>query len=64
MARVSGDGQTLVHCTPCRHCFECIKGLGIRKIVFINEDGEIEAQRTKNMQATHVSLGNIILGKT
>jgi hypothetical protein len=42
---------------------QCIRQVGIRKVVTVNEQGEIQAERTKNMVATHISLGNTILGK-
>ena len=63
MARLgAADGPSL-HCTPCRHCFQLIREVGIEKVVSVDESGEIRAERTKNMEATHVSLGNQILGK-
>jgi hypothetical protein len=43
---------------------QCIREVGIRKVVSVNERGEVQAERTKNMVATHVSLGNTILGKS
>ena len=63
IARLGGGAGPSLHCTPCHHCLACIKDVGIEKIVFVDENGEVQAARTKWLEASHVSLGNRLLGK-
>jgi deoxycytidylate deaminase len=40
---------------PCMYCTESIKKFGIRKVLFINEDGHLIKQCSKHLQNNHTS---------
>ena len=61
VGKTNESGMTL--CTPCCACFKQMKRLGIRKIVYIDEDGDIVHTKVADLSVTHVSLGNRILNK-
>ena len=42
---------------PCRNCFEKIREIGIKKIVYINDNGEIICCKTKDYQTNWKSSG-------
>jgi deoxycytidylate deaminase len=52
--RVNLQGE-LKNSKPCYHCLEELKNIGIRKIYYSNEHGEIIMEKTKNMETTHIS---------
>jgi tRNA(Arg) A34 adenosine deaminase TadA len=54
----------MTFCSPCSACYEQIKKLGIRKIVYVDKDGNLTHSKVNDLNITHISLGNRILGKT
>ena len=42
---------------PCSNCFKKIQEIGIKKLVYINDDGEIICCKTKNYQTNWKSSG-------
>ena len=65
IVRIGGKDQSCMRlCSPCHECFNCIKKVGIKKIVYVNEHGELQKDKICNMTVSHVSLGNRVLGKT
>tara|TARA_X000000950_G_scaffold230764_1_gene279094 strand:- start:468 stop:686 length:219 start_codon:yes stop_codon:yes gene_type:complete len=64
IVRVGGVGNSnICFCSPCHDCFNKFKALGIKKIVYVNKDGNLECGKVSEMKINHVSLGNRILGK-
>ena len=64
IVRVGGVGNSnICFCSPCHDCFNKFKTLGIKKIVYVNKDGNLECGKVSEMKSNHVSLGNRILGK-
>lgn len=65
VVRLGGADRTdLAFCSPCSACHAQIKKFGVRKIVHVNRDGELTHSRVRDLDGTHVSLGNQVLGKT
>ena len=65
IVRIGGIGNNnIIFCSPCHDCYSRIKNLGIQKIVSINEQGEIIHSKVNELNVTHISLGNRLLGKT
>ena len=52
--RVNSNGK-LLNSKPCYHCLQILKKIGISKIYYSTEDGEIEVQKIKNMDTDHYS---------
>ena len=42
---------------PCVHCTRRIKNLGIKKIIYVDIDGNIQTSLSKNYNSTHQSMG-------
>ena len=43
IVRVGGVGNSnICFCSPCHDCFNKFKTLGIKKIVYVNKDGNLE----------------------
>lgn len=40
---------------PCMHCTEYLKNLGIKKVYYSNEEGELQFERCQNMVNEHIS---------
>ena len=59
VGKTNESGMTL--CTPCCACFRQMKRLGIKKIVYIDEEGDIVHTKVADLNVSHVSLGNRIL---
>ena len=59
VGKTNESGMTL--CTPCCACFKQMKRLGIKKIVYIDQHGDIVHTKVDDLNVTHVSLGNRIL---
>jgi deoxycytidylate deaminase len=65
IVRIGGRNKTeMTFCSPCSACYEQIKKLGIRKIVYVDKDGNLTHSKVNDLNITHISLGNRILGKT
>jgi deoxycytidylate deaminase len=46
---------------PCNHCIDKLKKIGIRKVFYSNEDGNIVSEFIHDMEKLHVSDGNKFL---
>ena len=53
----SSDKQTSGHSAPCSSCLKKIKKIGIKKIVYVNENGEIINCLSKNFNTDYISSG-------
>ena len=57
------DESGVIFCTPCSACFNQMKRLGIKKLVYIDQDGNLTHTKIADLNVTHISLGNRILGE-
>jgi len=48
---------------PCNHCIDKLKKIGIRKVFYSNQDGNIVGEFIDDMEKLHVSDGNKFLQK-
>ena len=48
---------------PCSMCIEKMKKLGIRKVYYSNNDGEMICEDVKTMTSEHISAGNKVLAR-
>jgi hypothetical protein len=56
IVRVSNSGQ-LKSSGPCINCLSVIKEVGIRKMMFSEDDGSIKEYNTNEYTRVHLSLG-------
>jgi len=47
----------MAHSAPCKHCFNKIKQVGIKKLIYIDSDGNIQKCLTKNYSTNFISSG-------
>ena len=52
-----GNDDTLRNSAPCTNCFDVIREMGIKRIVFSNENGEIISTNTNSFTTTHFTHG-------
>jgi len=48
---------------PCNHCIDKLKKIGIRKVFYSNQDGNIVGEFIDDMEKLHVSDGNKFIQK-
>lgn len=53
-----GENDALRHARPCQHCTEFLKTLPIDKVYFVDENGEIQWVRKKDLFNDFVSSGH------
>ena len=51
-----GKNNSFTESKPCMHCTEYLKNLGIKKVYYSNEAGEIEFERCQYMVNDHISM--------
>jgi deoxycytidylate deaminase len=55
--RLGGDTHSnFVNSKPCMHCINYMKNLGIKKIYYSNQLGEIIHEKVSAMSSNHISM--------
>ncbi len=54
----TSDDVTLMNARPCYKCLDMMKSLGISRIYYSNDQGEIICEKTKHMISTHTSTAS------
>ncbi len=49
------DSVNLVNARPCQHCLEMMKNVGIRRVYYSNDTGEIVSETVRDMFSLHTS---------
>ena len=55
VVRLAASG--LRQSSPCKHCLQAIQDVGIKKIVFSDDDGHFEIHTSVNYTTNHQSSG-------
>lgn len=55
--RIGGNGKNnFINSKPCKHCINYMKTLGIRKVYYSDDNGDIIYEKISNMQSEHISM--------
>lgn len=54
---------TLKNSRPCNHCIDKLKKIGIRKVFYSNENGQIICEYIEHMKKIHISAGSRFLNR-
>jgi deoxycytidylate deaminase len=57
IARHKHSTNSSGHSEPCKHCTKEIKRIGIKKIVYVNELGEIHKEQANRYQNNYICPG-------
>jgi len=57
IARHRNSTNNSGHSEPCKHCTEQIKRIGIKKIVYVDNSGEINKSLTNNYNTNYICPG-------
>jgi hypothetical protein len=57
------DGNKLKSSKPCMHCCLYMKMLGIKKVIYSDDNGELIEEKITNIESSHVCLSRRCLKK-
>ena len=64
VVRKCKDGERLYsNSAPCAYCLDYLKFLGIRNIIFSNDDGELEIHKVNSFTKTYLTRSQKIEAK-
>jgi len=50
------NGKNFINSKPCKHCSSLIKSIGIKSVLYSDQDGNIVHEKAKFMQSDHLSI--------
>jgi len=53
--------DTFINSKPCMHCINYMRSLGIRKIYYTDNTGDIIYEKINEMHSTHISMMRKVL---
>ena len=57
------NGEYIKNSKPCKHCCEYMKNLGIKKIIYSDDNGNMIREKISELSSNHICLSRRYLGR-